>query len=565
MSLISALNIGSSALAVAQAQIQTTGNNIANAGNANYARETTGVSDDPDQQVSPGIFVGTGATLTDIQRQVDSALDARLNNATSDSQAANTTEQWLSQVENTFNALSGSDLSSQLQTFYGAWSNLANTPQDSGLRQVVLQDGQSVAQSFQTLRSQLGDIQSNLQQSMSAETQAADTLASQIAALNGQIVTAQGGTTGTANSLLDQRDADISSLSQLMNVTTVEQPDGSVNVYAGSEPLVTGTTSAGVAEQQQTINGVAQEVAVFKSNGEALPVTSGQIGALESAQTGISGVISQLDSLASNLIYQVNEVHASGQGLDGYTSVTSTNAVADPTAALNSPTTGLTNPPTNGSFVVHVTDAATGQQTSTLVQVSLTGQPSDTTLNSLAGSLSAIQGVSATVNGGKLTIAATNSGQQITFSQDSSGVLASLGINSFFTGTDASDIAVNSTVANNVSLIAAAQNGDAADNTNAQAMAALATQPIAALNGASLNDTYQSMINGIATQVSTAKNNATATSDVQNTLQSQRDSLSGVSLDEETVNLLQQQTAYQGAAKLISVVDQMMQTLMNMF
>jgi len=563
MSLISALNIGGSALAASQLQLQTTGNNIANASNPNYTRETTNLSARPDQQIEPGVYVGTGVDVSSIQRQVDTALTGRVNSAISDNQAATTTAQWLGQVQSAFNALSGNDLSSQLSTFYNSWSSLANNPADSGLRQVVLQDGQAVASTFQTLSGQLSSIQGSAGQSLSAQITSADGLASQIATLNGQIVTAQGGGTGTANALLDQRDAAVQSLSQLMDVTTVQQPDGSVNVYVGSEPLVTGTASSGVAEQTQLVNGQPTAVAVFKSNNETIPVTSGQIGSLESVQGQISGVQTQLDSLANNFVFQLNKLHSSGQGTQGFTTVTSTNIVADPTQALNSTAAGLKFTPTNGSFVVNVKDPTTGQEQSTLVSVNLTGQPTDTTLNSLAASLSAVPGVSATISGGRLTIASTN-GQQITFSQDSSGVLAALGINTFFTGDNASNIAVNPVVTNQPNLIAAAQNGEVGDNQTALAIAALGSQPIASLQGQSLNGTYQSMINGISVATATANTDQQAAQSVQDTLQSQQQSESGVSLDEETVNLLQQQTAYAGAAKLISVVDDMMQTLLAM-
>ncbi len=491
-------------------------------------------------------------------------MTGRLNSSVSDNQAATTTEQWLGQVQSTFNALNGADLSSQLNTFYNSWSSLANNPSDPGLRQVVLQDGKAVASTFQTLQGQLSGIQGSVSTSLGSQVISADGLAAQIASLNGQIVTAQGGTGGTANALLDQRDAAVKSLSKLMNVTTVQQPSGALDVYVGSEPLVAGTQSNGVAEATQIVNGKATQVAIFKSNKETIPVTSGQIGALESVGGQISGVQDQLNSLANNFIFQLNKIHSSGQGTNGFTSVTSTSVVADPTQALNSAAAGLKFTPTNGSFVVHVKDTATGLEKSTLVQVNLTGQPTDTTLNSLAASLAGIPGVSATISGGRLTVAASNSGQQITFSQDSSGTLAALGINTFFSGDNASNIAVNSVLASSPTLIAAAQNGDVGDNQTALAIAALGSQPIPTLQGASLNDTYQSMINGISVSTAAAKTNAQAAQTIQDTLQSQRDATSGVSVDEETVNLLQQQTAYQAAAKLISVTDAMMQTLMGM-
>jgi len=69
MSLNGALNIGGSALAASQAALQVTGNNIANVGNANYSREVSVTTDTPDQELAPGIYIGTGVDLTAIQGQ----------------------------------------------------------------------------------------------------------------------------------------------------------------------------------------------------------------------------------------------------------------------------------------------------------------------------------------------------------------------------------------------------------------------------------------------------------------------------------------------------------------
>src|SRR5262245_1143396 len=154
MSLIGALNIGKSALAVTQAAIQTTGNNIANAGNTDFTRQVARLSNNRDQQIAQGIFVGTGVNLTSIQRQIDEALEGRIRGSVSDDSAANVTQQWLGRLESIFNELSDQDLSTQLSTFFNSWSNLANKPQDIGLRQVVIQNGASLAQSLKDLHTQ---------------------------------------------------------------------------------------------------------------------------------------------------------------------------------------------------------------------------------------------------------------------------------------------------------------------------------------------------------------------------------------------------------------------------
>ncbi|MGD0464188.1 MAG: flagellar hook-associated protein FlgK [Tepidisphaeraceae bacterium] len=562
MSINGALNIGASALTAAQSALQVTGNNIANLGNPNYSREVAVASDLPDQQLSPGVYIGTGVDLSAIQRQVDQSLNSRLNAAVSDYQAANTTQELSGQIETLFNALGSNSLDTQMTTFMNDWSQLANNPTDTAQRQVVIQDGQALAQQFNGLGTQLESMQSNIGSQLTSLSANAGQLAQQIASLNQQIATSQGAG-GEDNQLLDQRDAAVQSLAQLVNVQTIDQSNGTENVYIGSEPLVVGTTSNGLAVQQSEVNGQPNYSLAFASNGGPVQATSGQIGATLSAQTQLNTVQQQFNSLSSGLIFGLNSIYSSGQGLNGVASVTSTNQVQDTTSALNSAAADLPFQPVNGSFVLTTTNTQTGLSSSTLVPVNLTGQPGDATLNSLAASLNAIPNVQATIQGGKLTIASTDPNVQITFSQDSSHALAALGLNTFFTGSDAASIAVNPIAAANPNLLAAAQNGDPGDNSNALAIAQFPSSTQSSLGNQSWTDAYNAMIGGIATTSAQAQSDTQSTQDIQQTLQTQQQSVSGVNIDQETVNMLQQQRSYQGAAMFISTVNQMMTTLLS--
>lgn len=78
MSLIGSLNIGKQALTAHQAAIQTTGNNISNAGNADYTRQVTDLSASRDQMVRHGIFLGSGVQIDAVRRQIDEALEGRV-------------------------------------------------------------------------------------------------------------------------------------------------------------------------------------------------------------------------------------------------------------------------------------------------------------------------------------------------------------------------------------------------------------------------------------------------------------------------------------------------------
>src|SRR5688572_2734649 len=140
MSLTGALNVGRSALAVQQSALQVTGNNIANAGNADYTRQTASLTSNRDLQIRPGVFLGQGVNLDGVRRQIDEALQGRLRGSLSDSESAATLEQWYGRIEATFNELGDDDLSTRLSTFFESWSNLANKPQDAGIRQIGLQN-----------------------------------------------------------------------------------------------------------------------------------------------------------------------------------------------------------------------------------------------------------------------------------------------------------------------------------------------------------------------------------------------------------------------------------------
>jgi flagellar hook-associated protein 1 FlgK len=565
MSLTGALNIGKTALTTSQAMLQVTGNNIANAGNADYTRQVGKVVTTRDRMLKPGVFMGTGVNLQSITRQIDEALESRIRGSISDSSAADSSQQWLGRVEAVFNELTDTDLSTALSTFFNAWSNLANKPQDMGLRQIVLQDGAAVASRFRDLRQQLESLIGDVDDRLQALTLDADALAEQIADLNRQITAAEGGTGGTANGLRDQRDALLKELSKLIDVTTVN--DRSItNVFVGSEPLVQLDQNRGIELTTESVDGAIEASLIFRANNGTMTVTSGALGSLMSVRERLTGVIEEVDRLAGALMFEVNKLHSSGQGVAAFSNVNATATVDDADAVLNTKAAGLDFTPTNGSFVVHVKHKATGQTVSTLVNVDLDGLGgNDTTLNTLRAELDAIDGVSAVVSsGGQLRLSADTTDIEISFSQDNSGVLAALGINTFFAGSDARDIAVSETVKNNPSLLAAARNGQPGDNQTALAIASLETRALDALGGTSLKQTYEQMINAVAVQAAEARTTSEAARVINETLMAQRELLSGVSLDEEAINLMKYQRAYQAAARVVAAIDELMQTMLTM-
>jgi flagellar hook-associated protein 1 FlgK len=134
----------------------------------------------------------------------------------------------------------------------------------------------------------------------------------------------------------------------------------------------------------------------------------------------------------------------------------------------------------------------------------------------------------------------------------------------FFSGADAHTIALNSALLNNPALIqASGTNGAVGDNSVALAMAQLATQTNAGLNNQTFSQAYNATVATLGQSLATTNDQVTNQQTVLQMLQKQRSSISGVSLDEEMANLSIYQHAYEASAHLISVVDQMLDTLIN--
>ena len=563
MSLVGALNVSKTALAVHQAALQVTTNNIANAGNPDYTRQTATVTPSAEAQLRPGMRMGTGINLSAIQRQIDDALEGRIRASISDREGAGAEAQWLGRVEAVFNELGDDDLSTHLSTFFNGWSNLANDPDNASFRQIVLRSGETLAGVFRDVRGQLGNMRRDVDDRMKSLTNDANSIADQIAGLNQQIAIAEGGQGPSANGLRDQRDTLLKVLSGLIDVTSVEMPGGMVNVLVGSEPLVIGTVNRGIVLEQKSVDGELTAEVRSATDNALLPVTSGQLGALVGVRAELSGVIDKVDDLAGNLIFELNKLHAEGQGLEGLTKASGTAIVADTTAALNSSAADLNFTPKNGTFDVMIRQPG-GVVKTTRIHVDLDGIGTDTSLDSLRADLDAIDGISATIVGGRLSIKSDSATVQFSFKEDQSGTLAALGINTFFSGSDAMDIAVSNDLKGNVNLLAAAVNGQAGDNTNARRIAELERKSIQGLNGGTLKDSYAAIIDGVAVSAAGSRTSAEAAQTVSQTLLAQREALSGVSLDEEAINLMRQQRAFQGAARVVAAIDELMKTLLSL-
>jgi flagellar hook-associated protein 1 FlgK len=134
----------------------------------------------------------------------------------------------------------------------------------------------------------------------------------------------------------------------------------------------------------------------------------------------------------------------------------------------------------------------------------------------------------------------------------------------FFTGTGAADINVNPLVQGNINLIAASSDGTPGDNANALAIANVQTEPLLNGNSETIGQFYNGMVSSLGSAVDSSQNTSQQEQSVLTGLQNQQSSVAGVSIDEEMTNLITFQRGYDAAAKVITAVDQMFQTIIAM-
>lgn len=565
MSLItSGLGIGRSALLAYQAALQVIGNNLSNASSASYARQTPVLTPLVGTGRSEGLTPGGGVMLSALKRNVDEALENRLRYSMGDYNDMLAQQQAVSRIEAVLNELTDTDLSTAMQDFFNAFGSLQNQAHDTGSRGVVLTTANTLVREINRQRTDMLRLRDELNTDIASAASDANKLTQQIGQLNQEIVHLEASSPGSANALKDQRDGLLRDLSEFIHIEVREQANGSVNVYTGNEPLIQDGFVRGLTTTLEINDDTPQTVVRFTDNNGVVELSSGKLAGLATSRdTYVRGYLDSLDGLAASLIREVNKVHSQGQGLVGMTSAAGTYAVNDPNAALNASNSGLLFAPQNGSFQITVRDKVSGAAVTTTINVDLDGIGADDSLNSLVAQINGKVGnLTATATTDHRLEFAADQGYEITFGQDTSNVLAALGVNTFFTGTKAQDIAVNQVLSNDPNLLAAATSAAEGDGSNAGALAALATARLDGLNGRSLTEYYNAVAAGVAVTGAAAQAGLESANNVSQALSAQRESISGVSLDEETISMLRLERAFQGSARYTSTVDQMLQEML---
>ncbi|MER3427132.1 MAG: flagellar hook-associated protein FlgK [Pyrinomonas sp.] len=451
----SAFEIGRRALRAQQLGITVTGQNIANVNTPGYARQRLLLAPAPPDGARP-LSIGVGVLVQGVEAARDRFIEARLQRETGIAGRLNAERDVFAVIEGAFGNVSEGGIGQALTSFFNSFRDLEANPTSVPLRTSVVARAVDLTNAFHLTRSRLQSVYRDTQVEAGSLVEEVNRLAAQVAELNRQISVAA--KTGNISSALeDQRGEVVKRLTELVGVNAVENPNGDVTLtFSDGRALVLNDRAFAM-----NMVSVANGVPIITLDGQPLSVDGGRIGGLLNALSAVGDHIVALDGLAAAVAARVNQLHTSGEDLDG-------NAGA--------------------AFFV-------------------------------------------SSNGGPI---------------------------------DAATLSVNPALtASPRRVVAAATGAGSGDATVARAIANLVSdsnQTVGARSG-SFPSIFSSIVADAGDQLRVAEDGLAAQQSIVAQVVAQRESVSGVSLDEEAINLMQYQRAYEAAARFLKVADEMTQTL----
>lgn len=550
------LSIGMQALDAAQGALDVTSHNIANANTPGYSKEVVQLSPNPMTQ-SGGDFSGGGVTLDGLLSTQNQLINLQIQQQTSLQSSANTQSASLQQIQ-TFFTTTGTDVASALTALSRSLVALSASPANLATQQSVLASGQNLARAFNTTANGLTSAQSSADGLVTESVAQINTLTQQIATLNGHVaqLIASGQSGG---SVQDQLNQSVQQLSQLTGISITHTSNGETITTGNGTPLVMGSQSFSL----QTTTGSDGFQQVLDSSGKDITssIQGGQLGgAIRVRDQTAPGLLSQLNTLASQFATSFNSAQAGGVDSNGNPGQ---NVFAIPTSLANAASSisvSITNPALIA--VKSVGPANSNGNVANLSAVLTNALPSNSAISTAGTTAMPMAPATALTNGSITSIADTSTGQRFSFTAGASSTIADLqtaisGAVSAGTLSAGTALSINS---NGQAVISTTTAGDTMQVSTNDAVLG----QFNSTSGKTAASAYASLVFDVGNQAANASTQSTAIG--QNLLQltNQQGSVSGVNINDETANLIRFQTAYQAAARIVSTIQHLYSTTINM-
>jgi flagellar hook-associated protein 1 len=615
MGLSQALSSALAGVNTTQQSLSVIAGNVANANTPGYVDES--VNQVETAAAGQG---GTSVDVSGINRNLNTLLQSQLWTETSGGSYADTTSQFYQQLQDVYGTPgTPTSFDGIYDSFSSSLQALATNPSSTSDQAAVVSAAQGVAQNLNSMTSSIQQLRSQAEEGIADDVQTANGMLQQIAQINQQLMGTTVSDSSTA-ALEDQRDQDVSQLTQLMNVNVVQNSNNQISLFTGTgQQMVSGSqasqlsfnnagslsaTSLWSANPSQDGAGTITLTSPSGTTTDLVAtnaIPSGQIGAyLQMRDTILPQAQNQLDEMANQMSQALSNQTTAGTAVtsgsqSGYSvdigglsagnsvQLTYTNAqnVQQTVTIVALGAGGMPPSQTSGSNSQTVGVDLSAGMSSVVTQLNAAlgsnlqfSNPSGTVLQVLnAGVGNTVNSLSATSTATSLT---SGSAQLPLFTDGDSPITGAITADGSQTTGLAGRIEVNPALVNSPgSLVAYASNTASGDATrpnfilNQMTQAALTFSPTTGLGSATSPYSgtltqYMSQVMSQQSQAATAATNLQQGQDtVVSALQQRFNDQSGVNIDTEMSNLIALQNAYGANARVMSTIEQMMQTLLQ--
>ena len=622
-SIFNTLNIGYSGLNAAQVGVDTTSHNISNAESEGYTRQRVVTAAATPLYLSEG-NVGNGTQIMDISRIFDNFVFNRYTDISSDKEYSDFTKSTLEELSTYFPEVDDVGIKSDLKEYYKMWQTFADNPDNDAIKLALAKQTETLSNSITATQNKILELQSSLNDQLKVSIDEVNLLAKELADVNKSINIAESSGGYTANDLRDKRSSLELRLSKLIGAEAINGQiesnmiiDRSSNEQSGSYSLsvngfniVDGSSYHPIhISSSNNANGF-YELSYERQDGVLISmdesIKGGRIGAIldlrgDKKSSDLSGipqngvlqkVVDQMDTFAATLIESTNNIYASSATTameSNVIDIDQNDAILD--SALNIKA---------GSFDIIIYDIDGNETARKTINIdNITSMTGVAGSNSIQGQIEAevddnsdgsanndiddfIQFNWATYTNGdnaiELTMDSAFKAQGFKFSiedklqttsfNSGSNFAGALGLSKFFDGDSAKNIDLNFKLKDNPTNISAGTAPVIGDNTLSLNIVQQQFEDYDFKVGkVSYESTIYGMFDVIATEVGVTTNEAILNNQTimaqYNATELEYSSVSKVSIDEELTNLIKYQTSYGAASKIITTVDQMMQTLLG--
>ena len=469
LGIMGTMEMARNAMRVARSGAEVSGNNLANASNPIYARQRIKINSAVTIPTEKGPQ-GSGAAVARIEQIRDRVLDASIVYENSITGYHEGKQMYLYRAETALGqtvdnqsidagaAYGSYGLSEGMTELFNSFQSLSVSPTSIPERQTVISNAKKVASKLRTVDERLSRLRTAINEEVKDTINQVNGKIKEVAyiAINiGNIEV----TEGSANEVRDSLQDSMEQLSKYVDINTTTNDNGELSVFLNGHEMITDnvmTNSIQLTKDSSTGMYFMKEL----NHGNKIDPEVGYIkGMIDVRDESVKDLRSEIDTLASQLITEVNALHQTGYDLDG------------------------------------VNDSNSG----------------------------------------------------------------------FFEGSGAADIKVNETISDNPRKLQGSSSGaEASNNDILRSIANLGSTAIAGLNSVAFSEYYGNTVSRFGQDVALTTSQLNDQKTVERMLTKQRESIMGVSIDEEVANLIVYQRAFQASAKLLTVMDRLMQDVLNM-